>query len=177
MFRYFKRLPVLQPIKYLTVLFHEICHALVGLATGGRPILILIDWNEGGATFFAPPPAKQPSAYYTLPAGYIGSCMFGCAFTFCGFDTVASKYAAIAYGVMALGSIFICLMILRKSFIHHHRFWIKRQWARLRGNFRKAEENERAAKEKESLEKAQSRLKDDEEELASDKEMMASIEL
>lgn len=64
-----KWIPLLAPIKYLSVLFHEISHAVVGTATGGRVILIVVDFNEGGCTHFST--KHLPNYLASLPAGYM----------------------------------------------------------------------------------------------------------
>ena len=131
---WYRRIGILQPIKYLTVLYHEICHALVGAATGGKVTLILVDWNEGGATFFASKKEHkgQPSHTLTLPAGYVGSCLIGCAFVFAGFDVVASKIAAIGFGVITLLSTLVCAAVLPQALFRHHKYatrlWLAKLW-------------------------------------------------
>lgn len=173
----FRWIPLLAPIKYLTVLYHEMCHAIVGFCTGGRPILIIVDWNQGGATFFAKD--KQPNLRYALPAGYIGSCIIGCGFIFAGFDTVASKYAFIVFQAMALLSMIISFLVLPKSLIHHHRHWIIYKYHKFMGNFPQAKNRKLAHEEKAEQEKVESKWngKKQEDSDASDKDKMVSIEL
>ncbi|ORY33715.1 peptidase M50B-like-domain-containing protein [Naematelia encephala] len=83
-------LPVLYPFKILTVFYHEISHAIVGRLTGGKPTFVMVDPYEGGLTEFALPPHKQPEPKSTLAAGYIGSCVFGCALIFAGCEFLSS---------------------------------------------------------------------------------------
>ena len=52
--------PALIPLKILIVLFHELSHALLTIATGGEVL------SRGGNRFL------------TLSAGYLGSLLFGC---------------------------------------------------------------------------------------------------
>ena len=108
------------------------CHAIVGTLSGGRPILILVSWNEGGETIFRPW-GDQPNHLLTLPAGYIGSCIIGCAFLFAGFDTVASKYAFVIFEVMAVISLLMCLWILPKSALRHNPHWLQCGTKRVEG--------------------------------------------
>lgn len=44
--------------------------------------------------------------YITLPAGYIGSCVWGCAMVFAGFNTLASKIVAGLVGAALLLTLF-----------------------------------------------------------------------
>ncbi|ORX36020.1 peptidase M50B-like-domain-containing protein [Kockovaella imperatae] len=144
-----KWIPLLAPIKYLTVLFHEISHAIVGTATGGRVILIVVDFNEGGCTHFS---RKHPPNYIaTLPAGYIGSCICGCIFIILGFDTLSSKYAFIFFEGLTAVSLLVCIATLPKSFLLHKRHAIRKRFHMLRGDKSRADEHGDRAREQEDL--------------------------
>lgn len=100
-------IPILWPFKILTVLYHELSHAVVGMFTiwwrevkYGRPAqrgrieFIMVDKYEGGLTQFGGD--TKPNYALTLPAGYVGSCLIGCWFLFSGFDAKWSKYGALS---------------------------------------------------------------------------------
>ncbi|KAM0748803.1 hypothetical protein T439DRAFT_357962 [Meredithblackwellia eburnea MCA 4105] len=65
-------------------------HAIVGTLTGAKVESIMLDANQGGATRM-----RGGWAFFSLPAGYIGSSTMGAALIFCGFDTYAAKIACI----------------------------------------------------------------------------------
>ncbi|KAL7424774.1 hypothetical protein Q5752_000458 [Cryptotrichosporon argae] len=115
-----KTFPILWPFKILTVLWHEMSHAIVGVLTGGRVEFISVDAYEGGLTEFKAAPARQPRMALVLPAGYIGSCMFGCALLFCGFDTRAAKYCLAVFGAASVLSTLVCAFTLTKFGIYYH---------------------------------------------------------
>lgn len=66
--------PVLYPLKIFVVLLHEVSHALVALATGGRVDAIVLNPRQGGACY-----CPGGSAFWTLSAGYLGSLGWGAA--------------------------------------------------------------------------------------------------
>lgn len=77
--------PILQnvfyPFKIVTVMAHEMGHALTVVITGGKVVSISVNANEGGLTTFL-----GGNRYLVLPAGYVGSSLFGSFLLFCGFD-------------------------------------------------------------------------------------------
>ncbi|KAI0692214.1 peptidase M50B-like-domain-containing protein [Cytidiella melzeri] len=88
---------ILYPFKLLTVGFHEMSHALVGVLTCATIHSIEIDPDEGGATHMS-----GGIPWLTLPAGYLGSGLIGAALIVCGFDTNASKIACLVLAVFFL---------------------------------------------------------------------------
>ena len=64
--------PVIQPVKLMVVLFHEMSHGLMALASGGRVLEILITADEGGAC-----ETEGGVALLIVSAGYLGSMFFG----------------------------------------------------------------------------------------------------
>ncbi len=64
--------PIVYPLKVFVVLLHEISHAGVALATGGRVEAIILDPRQGGL-------CRCPggNAFLTLSAGYLGSLAWG----------------------------------------------------------------------------------------------------
>ena len=64
--------PLVYPLKIFVVLLHEVSHALAAVATGGAVSRILLDPNQGGATY-----TLGGNAFLTLSAGYLGSLAWG----------------------------------------------------------------------------------------------------
>ncbi|KAJ6606538.1 peptidase M50B-like-domain-containing protein [Mycena vulgaris] len=88
---------IIYPFKLLTVGFHEMSHAIMGVLTCATIHSIQLDPDEGGATSMS-----GGIQWLTLPAGYLGSSLIGAALIACGFDTNASKIAVIVLGVFFL---------------------------------------------------------------------------
>ncbi|PPQ67669.1 hypothetical protein CVT25_012697 [Psilocybe cyanescens] len=83
--------------RLLTVGFHEMSHAFVGVLTCAKIYSIELDPDEGGATSMS-----GGIPWLTLPAGYLGSSFIGAALIACGFNTNASKVASIVMAVFFL---------------------------------------------------------------------------
>lgn len=66
------RSPVLFPFKLITIYIHEMGHAVAGWASGATVHGISVDHNEGGVTRLT-----GGSMWMILPAGYLGSALFG----------------------------------------------------------------------------------------------------
>ena len=64
--------PLVYPLKIFVVLLHEVSHALAAVATGGALERIVLDPNQGGATY-----TLGGSRFITLSAGYLGSLAWG----------------------------------------------------------------------------------------------------
>jgi hypothetical protein len=64
--------PVVYPLKIFVVLLHEVSHALAAVITGGALERIVLDPNQGGATY-----TLGGSRFMTLSAGYLGSLAWG----------------------------------------------------------------------------------------------------
>jgi len=64
--------PVIYPLKVLTVMLHEMCHALAALATGGKVLEIKTRWDESGHTL-----SRGGWAWAIYPAGYLGTALLG----------------------------------------------------------------------------------------------------
>ncbi|RXW21810.1 hypothetical protein EST38_g4038 [Candolleomyces aberdarensis] len=88
---------ILYPFKLLTVGFHEMSHAFVGVLTCARIYSIELDPDEGGSTRM-----KGGIPCLTLPAGYLGSSFIGACLIACGFNTNASKVASLVMAVFFL---------------------------------------------------------------------------
>lgn len=85
----------LYPFEIIGTVFHEFGHALTCWLTGGRVHSIDINMDESGLTRFS-------GGLFCLivPAGYIGSSLFGCILLFTGFERRWSKYMAMVVGVI-----------------------------------------------------------------------------
>ncbi|PFH53602.1 hypothetical protein AMATHDRAFT_137529 [Amanita thiersii Skay4041] len=88
---------IIYPFKLLTVGFHEMSHAFMGLLTCAKIHSIELDPDEGGATQMS-----GGIPWLTLPAGYLGSSFIGACLIACGFDTNASKVASLVLAVFFL---------------------------------------------------------------------------
>ncbi|KAF8061708.1 peptidase M50B-like-domain-containing protein [Lyophyllum atratum] len=88
---------IIYPFKLLTVGFHEMSHAIMGVLTCARIHSIELDPDEGGSTRMS-----GGVQWLTLPAGYLGSSLIGACLIACGFNTNASKIASIVLAVFFL---------------------------------------------------------------------------
>jgi len=88
---------IIYPFKLLTVGFHEMSHATVGLLTCATIHSINLDPDEGGETRMS-----GGIQWLTLPAGYLGSSFIGACLIACGFNTNASKIASLVLAVFFL---------------------------------------------------------------------------
>ena len=70
---FFWTAPALIPLKILIVLFHELSHALMTIATGGEVVSMTISADQGGEVL-----SRGGNRFLTLSAGYLGSLLFGC---------------------------------------------------------------------------------------------------
>lgn len=95
------RTPVLFPFKLLTIYIHELGHAAAGLATGAKIDGIEVHVNEGGVCHL-----RGGSMWLILPAGYLGSAIFGSALVLLGMLSIkAPIFAKIASGLVAVALI------------------------------------------------------------------------
>ncbi|KAF9533646.1 peptidase M50B-like-domain-containing protein [Crepidotus variabilis] len=88
---------IIYPFKLLTVGFHEMSHAFMGVLTCAHIHSIELDPDEGGSTRMS-----GGIPWLTLPAGYLGSSFIGACLIACGFNTNASKVATIVLAVFFL---------------------------------------------------------------------------
>ncbi|KAK0458582.1 peptidase M50B-like-domain-containing protein [Desarmillaria tabescens] len=107
---------IIYPFKLLTVGFHEMSHAFMGVLTCAHIHSIELDRmisfpssyvlsnastpfiaDEGGATSMS-----GGIQWLTLPAGYLGSSFIGACLIACGFNTNASKVASLVLAVFFL---------------------------------------------------------------------------
>jgi len=64
--------PIIQPVKVMVVLFHEMSHGLMAVLSGGRVLDIAVTADEGGAC-----ETEGGWAPLIVSAGYLGSMIFG----------------------------------------------------------------------------------------------------
>lgn len=64
--------PLVYPFRVLTVMIHEMCHAVATLITGGEVLEIRTHWDESGHTL-----SRGGWAWVIYPAGYLGTALLG----------------------------------------------------------------------------------------------------
>jgi hypothetical protein len=100
--------PLIQPIKLMVVLFHEMSHGFMALATGGKVLAIEITADEGGSC-----ETEGGIALLIVGAGYLGSMLFG------GTLLCLSRqraYVPVVYGILALTLGAAFCTVLRDSY-------------------------------------------------------------
>ena len=90
---------------------------------------------------------------------------------------VASKAAAIGYGVMALFSLLFCMKVLTKSHLYHHRYDLRIWIAKLKGDKEGLKEYKDKRKRQKEKDLSQSRTDGKHGTNTSDKDLMASADL
>jgi len=97
---------LLNPLKLMSIGWHELCHIAVAILTGGRILSVSIDPTDGGATRVEG--GHPPSI---LTAGYVGSTILGCLFVLASFDTLIAKVMSFIIG---FGLIMPCVVVRDK---------------------------------------------------------------
>jgi len=88
-------------LKDLVVLFHEICHALATILTGGVVEKVAIHNNESGETIAIP--SKMKGAFvFIVSSGYIGSSFLGGLVLHRGFSGKYEKQTLTTLGILLL---------------------------------------------------------------------------
>ncbi|KAL6048073.1 Peptidase m50B-like domain-containing [Balamuthia mandrillaris] len=82
--------PFLFPWKLFTVLLHELSHALAGVLTCAKIKGIEVNLDEGGVTHM-----EGGRRSITLPAGYLGSAVWGAIMIILSFSRVLSVWASL----------------------------------------------------------------------------------
>lgn len=101
--------PVIFPLKIFVVLLHEISHALAALATGGVVERIVLDMNQGGATYIL-----GGNAFLILSAGYLGSLLWGLLLIeLAGARTQRARWAV---GVLGACVLLVAALYVRNMF-------------------------------------------------------------
>lgn len=92
-------------LKDLVVLFHEICHAIATVLTGGVVERVSIHNNESGETIANP--GKLKAAFvFVVSAGYIGSSVLGGLILYRGFSGKYEKQTLSILGILLLFATF-----------------------------------------------------------------------
>jgi len=88
---------VINPLKLYTIGWHELCHIVVAIVTGGSVLSISIDPNLGGACEIE---GGSPTA--CLFAGYLGSILWGSTLVLGGWNLLVAKILSfcIALGLL-----------------------------------------------------------------------------
>lgn len=100
--------PAIQPVKIMVVLFHELSHGLMALATGGKVLNIVVTWEEGGFC-----ETEGGIAALIVSAGYLGSMFFGGLLLYL---SRFSSYVPGVYTILALTLTAAILTVLSDSF-------------------------------------------------------------
>lgn len=105
---------LINPLKLLTIGFHELCHVVAALLTGGTILRVTIDPNVGGVTLVE---GGWPTVI--LAAGYVGSAVIGAVLSLAGWDTLVAKIMSwfVAVGLVAplwfvRDKMYVCVILL-----------------------------------------------------------------
>ncbi|KAF0701102.1 Aste57867_8399 [Aphanomyces stellatus] len=83
------RFPLLHPFKILTVFLHELGHAMAAWMTCGKVTGMEVHQNEGGVTSYI-----GGIAFIIVPAGYLGSAVWGMGLVVASPDPLGAEIAA-----------------------------------------------------------------------------------
>lgn len=101
--------PVVFPLKIFVVLLHEISHALAAIATGGAVERIVLNMDQGGATY-----VLGGNAFLVLSAGYLGSLLWGLLLIeLAGARTSRARWAV---GVLGAFVLLVAVLYVRNLF-------------------------------------------------------------
>jgi hypothetical protein len=101
--------PVVFPLKLFVVLLHELSHALAAVATGGTIDRILLEANQGGATY-----TRGGNAFLILSAGYLGSLL--CGLLLIELAGARARVARSALIVLAITLLAVAALFVRNLF-------------------------------------------------------------
>ena len=100
--------PLVQPIKLMVVLFHEISHGMMALFSGGKIISILITADEGGAC-----ETEGGSEPMIVTAGYLGSMLVGGMILYL---SRARQFVPLVFGLLTLILVAAIATVIRDSY-------------------------------------------------------------
>lgn len=89
--------PVVLPLKFLVVFFHELSHALMAMLTGGRVESLSVNFQQGGEVW-----TRGGSRFLTLTAGYLGSLLIGVGLLLIALRSRMDKAVLAGIGVVML---------------------------------------------------------------------------
>jgi hypothetical protein len=95
--------PVVFPLKIFVVLLHEISHGMAAVLTGGTVDRILLDTQQGGATY-----TRGGSPFLILSAGYLGSLLWGLLLI----ELAGSKATRARWALTTLATVLIVVAVL-----------------------------------------------------------------
>ena len=98
----------LYPLKLFTVLLHETGHALAALVTGGSVDHIELDANLGGVCW-----SSGGLRLLVLPAGYLGSMLFGGLILLAAARTRLDRAISVAIGLLVF---LVAILLVRNLF-------------------------------------------------------------
>ena len=91
--------PAVYPLKVFVVLLHEISHAMMAVATGGRIERILLDPDQGGLCY-----CGGGNTFLTASAGYLGSLAWGGLMVSAGqMKRINPRWVTGAVGLLVVG--------------------------------------------------------------------------
>ncbi|MFH1463510.1 MAG: M50 family metallopeptidase [Pseudomonadota bacterium] len=91
--------PLLFPLRILVVLFHELGHGLVAVATGGEVVSIALSPDEGGLCV-----TRGGWRFLILNGGYLGSLVFGVLLLLLARARGAARGVVFTLGLLVLGA-------------------------------------------------------------------------
>lgn len=94
--------PVLFPFKLLTIYIHELGHATAGKLTGAKIDGIEVNANEGGVCHL-----RGGKMWLILPAGYLGSAIFGSALVLLGMLSIRNPF----FAKLGAGLLIVALLV------------------------------------------------------------------
>lgn len=94
---YFWESSILLPIKYLTVFFHELSHALAAAFTGGEIVHIEVSSNQGGLAV-----TRGGWRFIVVSAGYLGSLVWGSLILLAAAKTRYDQQITAGLGILLL---------------------------------------------------------------------------
>jgi hypothetical protein len=101
--------PVVFPLKIFVVLLHEISHAAAAVVTGGSVERIVLNMDQGGATYI-----RGGNALIILSAGYLGSLLWGLLLI--EVAGARAKRARWAAGILGVFVLLIAALYVRNLF-------------------------------------------------------------
>jgi hypothetical protein len=101
--------PVVFPLKIFVVLLHEITHAAAAVVTGGSVERIVLNMDQGGATYI-----RGGNALIILSAGYLGSLLWGLLLI--EVAGARAKRARWAAGILGVFVLLIAALYVRNLF-------------------------------------------------------------
>lgn len=100
--------PIVLPLKILIVFLHELSHAAMTWATGGRVVEMSVSAQQGGHVI-----SQGGSRFLILTAGYLGSLMIGIGLLLAALRSSADRVVVAVFGVVMLA---VALLFMRDLF-------------------------------------------------------------